>query len=121
MTDKIKQNAIKIIKLLGLGLTLPQNIILTSNESYNLLLNPIKEQKENSFIELYSSYNGLMPIVFECNTNTNMNTEIRILQDSIRFIYLYQLHVANDYFTEIEFVLALQECIIKYLEVKNGI
>lgn len=120
MTDKIKENAIKIIKLLGLGLTLPQNIILTSNESYNLLLNPIKEQKENSFIELYSSYNGLMPIVFECNKS---EIDINI------FLYPKYLCIVNGnhkpinykYNTESEFILALQECIIKYLEVKNGI
>lgn len=113
MTYKIKENAIKIAELKN---EIPKKVPHT--KWYRIGEYLVADVTTNTAI--YESYNGLMPIVFECNTNTNMNTEIRILQDSIMFVYLYQLHVANDYFTEIEFILALQECIIKYLEVKNG-
>ena len=38
------------------------------------------EGAENTFVQVYSSYNGLMPIVFECNSvfASNVSHEIEI-------------------------------------------
>ena len=80
----------------------------------------------------FSSYEGLMPIVFECNNifASNVSHEIEISR------YFVRIHIADlnqsadvvpeidsysfDYNTEPEFIEAIQECVIKYLELKNG-
>ena len=74
----------------------------------------------------YSSYNGLMPIVFECNSSHgNYHWEIEIKVNNIKLLELCDsqetIYIVDTYTyqTQPEFILALQECIIKYLEVKN--
>ena len=82
--------------------------------------------------EFFSSYQGLMPIVFECNGvfASNVSHEIEISR------YFVRIHIANlnqsaevvpeidsysfDYTTEPEFIEAIQLAVIKYLELKNG-
>ena len=82
--------------------------------------------------EFFSSYEGLMPIVFECNSvfASNVSHEIGISR------YFVSIHIADlnqsadvvpeidscsfDYNTEPEFIEALQLACIKYLELKNG-
>ena len=94
MTDKIKENAIKISKLIDA----PAGAFVNSSK--------------------FEEYNGLMPIVFECNmSNKNL---IYIYPKEICLI-INQRIIKYHFTTEPEFILALQECIIKYLEVKNGI
>ena len=83
-------------------------------------------------IAKFDDYNGLMPIVFECNGvfASNVSHEIEISR------YFVRIHIADlnqsadvvpeidsysfDYATEPEFVKALQLAVIKYLELKNG-
>ena len=73
-------------------------------------------------IEIYSSYNGLMPIVFECNRG---DSAIKLKKHFVEFWYLgdNEVHHYNDYrsnyiITEPEFIKALQLACIKYLELK---
>ena len=109
---KLETNALRIIELLY------PDIDINGIEKYK---------------HFFSSYNGLMPIVFECNSvfASNVSHEIGISR------YFVSIHIADlnqsadvvpeidsysfDYnFTEPEFIEAIQECVIKYLELKNG-
>ena len=81
--------------------------------------------------DFFSSYEGLMPIVFECNGvfASNVSHEIEISR------YFVRIHIADlnqsadvvpeidsssfDYNTEPEFIQAIQLAVIKYLELKN--
>ena len=82
----------------------------------NIDINGIEKYKD-----FFSSYNGLMPIVFECNNNTNM--EIHIYPPTVqllgykKYVFGYKNNLDK---TEPEFIEAIQECVIKYLELKNG-
>ena len=82
----------------------------------NIDINGIEKYKQ-----FFSSYNGLMPIVFECNNNTNM--EIHIYPPTVqllgykKYVFGYKNNLDK---TEPEFIEAIQECVIKYLELKNG-
>ena len=106
--NNLERNAIKIAELIGLPTT-----------------------PSNTFVFEY--YDGLLPIVFECNGvfASNVSHEIEISR------YFVRIHIADlnqsadvvpeidsysfDYnFTEPEFIEAIQECVIKYLELKNG-
>ena len=91
MTDKIKENAIKISKIIDA----PAGAFVNSSK--------------------FEEYKGLMPIVFECRMDTNSKYDIELRDESVQYrpdVYFYN--------TEPEFIIALQECIIKYLEVRNG-
>lgn len=67
---------------------------------------------------MYSSYDYLMPIVFECNKSDvdypiTMNPyQVKAYPGDGMDIYGYN--------TEPEFIESIQECIIKYLELKHG-
>ena len=106
--NNLERNAIKIAELIGLPTT-----------------------PSNTFV--FEHYDGLMPIVFECNGvfASNVSHEIEISR------YFVRIHIADlnqsadvvpeidsysfDYnFTEPEFIEALQLAVIKYLELKNG-
>ena len=110
---KLEANALRIIELLY------PDIDINGIEKYK---------------DFFSSYNGLMPIVFECNSvfASNVSHEIETSR------YFVRIHIADlnqsadvvpeidsysfDYnLTEPEFIEAIQECVIKYLELKNGI
>ena len=108
---KLERNALRIIELLY------PDIDINGIEKYK---------------EFFSTYNGLMPIVFECNGvfASNVSHEIEISR------YFVRIHIADlnqpadvvpeidsysfDYnFTEPEFIEAIQLACIKYLEIKN--
>ena len=97
---KLETNALRIIELLY------PDIDINGIEKYK---------------QFFSSYNGLMPIVFECNNNTNM--EIHIYPPTVqllgykKYVFGYKNNLDK---TEPEFIEAIQECVIKYLELKNG-
>ena len=97
---KLETNALRIIELLYPDIN----------------INGIEKYKD-----FFSSYNGLMPIVFECNNNTNM--EIHIYPPTVqllgykKYVFGYKNNLDK---TEPEFIEAIQECVIKYLELKNG-
>ena len=94
--NNLERNAIKIAELIGLPTT-----------------------PSNTYV--FEQYNGLMPIVFECNNNTNM--EIHIYPPTVqllgykKYVFGYKNNLDK---TEPEFIEAIQECVIKYLELKNG-
>ena len=106
---KLETNALRIAELIGLPTT-----------------------PSNTYV--FEQYNGLMPIVFECNSvfANNVSHQIGISR------YFVSIHIADlnqsadvvpeidsysfEYnLTEPECIEALQECVIKYLELKNGI
>ena len=93
--NNIEKNAIKIAELLGY-------------KPYELIT------------ERYVSYKYLMPIVFECNNNTNMEIHIypptvQLLADK-KYTFGYRNNLLK---TESKFIEAIQEACIKYLELKN--
>ena len=96
---KIQTNALRIIELLY------PDIDINGIEKYK---------------EFFSTYNGLMPIVFECNNNTNM--EIHIYQPTVqllgykKYVFGYKNNLDK---TEPEFIEAIQLAVIKYLELKK--
>ena len=81
----------------------------------NIDINGIEKYKE-----FFSTYNGLMPIVFECNNNTNM--EIHIYPPTVqllgykKYVFGYKNNLDK---TEPEFIEAIQLAVIKYLELKK--
>ena len=72
--------------------------------------------------EFFSSYNGLMPILFKCNSKSPYGDifNISIYYDSV-VIYINSERDSSYYYeTEPKFIEALQLACIKYLELKNG-
>jgi hypothetical protein len=115
--NKVEQNAIKIAELLGYELVpslLGTEVYFHVGDSFT--------QKEVK--RLFSSYQGLMPIVFECNNNTDC--EIQIESNQIDFwginngLTQSPYDKVFQYTTESGFVEAIQLACIKYLELKNG-
>ena len=92
---KLERNAIKIAELIGLPTT-----------------------PSNTFVFEY--YDGLMPIVFECNAD--MNYRIHIYEECVIFSTAdgEMLLPKLKYELESEFIGSLQLACIKYLELKNG-
>ncbi len=91
--NKLETNALRIIEFLY------PDIDINGIEKYK---------------EFFSSYQGLMPIVFESN---NTDYEIHLYSSCV------QLNTDDilifDYNTELEFIEAIQLACIKYLELKN--
>ena len=95
--NNIEKNALRIAELIGL----PTN-------------------KSNTMV--FEQYNGLMPIVFECICDARTLCEIRIssivkLRRNIN--WLDGENFTFTYDTEPEFIEAIQQAVIKYLELKN--
>ena len=93
--NNLERNAIKIAELIGLPTT-----------------------PSNTYV--FEQYNGLMPIVFECNNNTNMEIHIypptvQLLEDK-KYVFGYKDNLNK---SEPEFIEAIQLAVIKYLEIKN--
>ena len=92
--NSTEQNAIKIAELIGLPTT-----------------------PSNTFVFEY--YDGLMPIVFECNSGISFGITIRpndiMLHDYSRNKYWFDCN----YTKEPKFIEAIQLACIKYLELKN--
>ena len=91
--NNLERNAIKIAELIGLPTT-----------------------PSNTFVFEY--YNGLMPIVFECN-KSDVDYPITMNPYQIKAYPGDGLDIYG-YHTEPEFIEALQLAVIKYLELKNG-
>ena len=73
-------------------------------------------------IEFFSSYDGLMPIVFECNGGEHygitINWSVRLTDKTNGKNLYYDFRVGLK--TETEFIESIQQACIKYLELKNG-
>ena len=108
--NKLQTNALRIAELMG----------WRSND----------EGAENTFVQVYSSYNGLMHIVFECNTGDNLFA-IRFDEDKVDLLRnnkwikfdpsdggLYQVDYEEEPIENF-FIRAIQLAVIKYLELKN--
>ena len=100
----LEQNALRIAELMGHDL---------SEQCWHYIL-----------IESFSHYDYLMPIMFECNRG---DSAIKLKKHFVEFWYLgdnetshYNDYRSNYIITEPEFIEAIQECVIKYLELKNG-
>ena len=96
---KLETNALRIAELIGLPTT-----------------------PSNTFVFEY--YDGLMPIVFECNKSDSV---IKFNKHYVEFWYLgdnevphYNDYRSNHIINEPEFIEALQLACIKYLELRNA-
>ena len=115
--SNIESNAIKIAELLGYELV-PS---LLGTEVYYHLGDSFTQNEVN---RLFSSYNGLMPIVFECR-RTGSKYFISIGNDYIALDshisgWINETTVVYNRDSETEFIKAIQLACIKYLELKNG-
>ena len=91
-----------------------------------------KNELTKSSVELkrlFSSYNGLMPIVFECNQSSNDITididcnDVVLTQynSNYKLVCTYGIYGEQTFIkTEETFIEAIQLAVIKYLELKNG-
>ena len=102
--NNLEQNALRIAELIGYKKVL--DMYCKNGQSFH-------EHK----IETFSSYNGLMPIVFECN-KSDIDYPININPSQVRAYPGDGLDIYS-YNTESEFTEALQQAVIKYLELKN--
>lgn len=110
MTDKIKDNAIRIAGLLG------------HYQSKDNIWTDKDTGCKFDAIQKFSSYNGIMPIVFECNyQQEDLDIEIVMYGSGIDVHLDDEDVLITTFDTQLGFILAIQECCIKYLEVKNGI
>ena len=91
--NNLETNALRIAELIGLPTT-----------------------PSNTYV--FEQYNGLMPIVFECN-KSNVDYPINICPHQIQEYPGDALDIYS-YDTEPEFIEAIQLACIKYLELKNG-
>ena len=119
--NNLQTNALRIAELMGYEQSKAEHVLIRHRVGHN----------KKEILDVFSSYNGLMPIVFECNGvfASNVSHEIGISR------YFVSIHIADlnqsadvvpeidsfDYNTEPEFIEALQLACIKYLELKNGI
>ena len=109
---KLETNALRIAELMGWKYQYTDRWSRIETYSKNELTKSSVELKR-----LFSSYNGLMPIVFECNKSDvdypiTMNPyQIKAYPGDGMDIYGYN--------TEPEFIEAIQLACIKYLELKN--
>ena len=112
---KLERNALRIAELMGWR----YNPIFQQNtlDCNTYFADAVKISSNDELIELYSNYQGLMPIVYECN-KSNVDYPINICPHQIQAYPGDALDIYN-YDTEPEFIEAIQECVIKYLELKN--
>lgn len=100
--NNLEQNALKIAKLLN----------------PNVALRTFWKQAD---IYKFSSYNGLMPLVFECNSGVDygitVNWSVRLTDKKHGETLLYAFNIIGD--GAESFIQAIQLACIKYLELKN--
>ena len=79
-------------------------------------------------IEFFSSYDGLMPLVFECNkSELDMTIDIDMndvivtqYKSNHKNIFTYGIYQENEFIkSENTFIEAIQLAVIKYLELKS--
>ena len=117
--DKIIENSLKIAELMGYvaGETSTNNIIdiyYKNNVGYS----------SGILIKKYSSYNTLMPFVFECNQNDHISFTM-----TSTCVHVTEINTSkpmrdrlNDFpigDTEPEFIQAIQLAVIKYLKLRG--
>ena len=126
--NNLETNALRIAGLMGWR----YNPIFQQNtlDCNTYFADAVKISSNDELIELYSSYNGLMPIVFECNTGDNLfairfdEDKVDLLRNNKRIEFdpsdggLYQVDYEEEP-NENFFIEALQLAVIKYLELKN--
>lgn len=101
--NKLETNALRIIELMGKEI----------NRS-NIM--------DFRYIADYSNCRKLMPIVFECN-RSNINSNVSIDINDVQVWIMQDDEYLIDpitYRSEESFIEAIQECVIKFLELKNG-
>ena len=110
MTD-IEKNALRIAELKGFTELTPW--ILKSANGV--------EHNKTDVLSCVKTYDGLMPIVFECNNLSpyGQGLNIAIYHNSIVFYDKSERKTTYDYNTELEFIHAIQLAVIKYLESKK--
>ena len=88
------------------------------------LINPNRALRtfwRDADIYKFSSYNGLMPIVFECNSGVDygitVNWSVRLTDKTHGETLLYAFNIIGD--GAESFINALQLAVIKYLELKS--
>ena len=106
--NNIEQNALRIAELMGYKKVLDAYSV--NGQSWN-----------RHKIATFSSYEGLMPILFECNSKSpNGNIlNISIYYSSVVLYVDSERKHTYWYNTESKFIEALQLACIKYLELKN--
>ena len=79
-------------------------------------------ESEKYLIMWFSSYQGLMPIMFECNNSENFCMDIQYGKVFItKLIDIDDTEIIRyNYKTEPEFIEAIQLAVIKYLELKDA-
>ena len=95
---KLETNALRIIELLY------PDIDINGIEKYK---------------QFFSSYQGLMPIVFECNSGISFGITIKPNDIMLHNYTKEKYYFDFNYKKEPEFIEALQLAVIKYLEIKN--
>ena len=128
--NNIEQNALRIAELLG------WNPDSRDNNVYNIVIenrgpNEWLRQPQYAVVKTFSSYNGLMPLVFECNAGFN-TVAIIINEDNVQLLnnnkYVEFDHgdggiyydANDDEPLEFLFIEKIQLACIKYLELKNA-
>ena len=111
--NNLQTNALRIAELMGYEQSKAEHVLIRHRVGHN----------KKEILDVFSSYQGLMPIVFECN-----NSHFSVIQVAHLYRRNYILFVdvndctSNDpvyYETEPEFIEAIQLAVIKYLEIKN--
>ena len=107
---KLETNALRIAELKGYQQSKAEHVLIRHRVGHN----------KKEILEEYYSYNGLMPIVFECNAD--INYRIHIYEECVIFSTAdgEMLLPKLKYELEPEFIESLQLAVIKYLELKNG-
>ena len=106
--NNIEQNALRIAELLGYKKVL--DMYCKNGQSFH-------EHK----IETFSSYNGLMDIVLECNyVQDDLDIEIVIYGSGLDVHLDDEDILITTFDTKEGFIEALQLACIKYLELKNA-
>lgn len=117
---KLQTNALRIAELMGWK----YNPIFKQNtlDCNTYFADAVKISSNEELVELFSSYNGLMPIVFECNSKSPYGDifNISIYYDSVVIYINFERDSSYYYETEPKFIEALQLACIKYLEIKHG-
>ena len=107
--NNLETNALRIAELMGFEQSAVEHILMKHEFMYN----------KKGILDRYSDYNGLMPIVFECNAD--INYRIHIYEECVIFSTAdgEMLLPKLKYELEHEFVEAIQLACIKYLELRN--
>ncbi len=123
--NKLQTNALRIAELMGYEQSKAEHVLIRHRVGHN----------KNEILDVFSSYDGLMPIMFEIYASQhftiniynwvgrcillahNSNTTPNWGQEPLNGNYRYDF---DRDITENEFIEGLQTVIIKYLEQKNG-